>query len=226
MQIQNNNISFNGGYKFIKMPKEARTELERLVPKGKTVYDCFEDKPSNVFLVTRGRYHNIITGLIKNYNLNCRYYPEVKLDSGSVPKTQKEILKIIQKMQPKKIIFSNGLSDAIEHRARVNFDIEHGREHLQNILNTLKLDMDESTYKVKYGAKIFKNSDHTKDIYVSALSRDRIHYVKINHLVSSSNQRSVEMYAMSPDGEILRNYTNDIDNWATFNKKFNATLIK
>ena len=81
MHIQTNyDTNFKGGYKFIRMPKAAREELNTLIPKGKTIYDGFEGKKTNVFLVTRNRYHNIVANFIKNHNLNYRYYPKVRAE--------------------------------------------------------------------------------------------------------------------------------------------------
>lgn len=226
MQIGNDyNTNFKGGYKFIRMPKAARENLNTLIPKGKTIYDGFEGKKSNVFLIARDSHHNTVANFIKDNKLNYRYYPEIKAEMDFKLGHPEKASELIQTMTPETIDFEQVAIDSMPKVSK-NSIKKQNKEQIENILDSLKLDMDKSTLKTKFGARIFQNGNHTKSICVSAPTSEQVRYVKINHLVSSSNQRSVEMYEMNADGKIIRDYTNDIDNWGLFNKKFNETLVR
>ena len=225
MQIQNNNsTSFGYGYKFIRMPKAAKEDLPDIIKKGKTIYYGFEGKKSNVFLVTKDNFHDIVASFIKKYNLNYRFYPEVKSEMDFKIGHPEKLSEIIRDMNPSEINFTDELKRRIAVRTAKQKIQEKSPEYTKNILNSLKIEPDLSTLQSKNGIKIIENVNKTERVLISPPDKNDIHYVKVQQLVSMTDCAD-KRYAMTSDGKIVKNYS-DIDEILTFSKLFNQAQVK
>ncbi len=65
MNIQNtNSVGFQGGYKFVGVPKVARSSFAKL-PKGKLVIGSFEGGKENFFVAARDNLHPQIANWVR-----------------------------------------------------------------------------------------------------------------------------------------------------------------
>jgi len=226
MNIQNtNNINFQGGYKFTGVSKAARSGFARL-PKGKLVVGSFEGGKENFFVAARDNLHPQIANWIKEYGVSCVYYPNLKINMIRPGIKHESLRELLDSQQSEELVFDETMEKQVRMKNKTSFVEQNSNKYVANILKTLKIDMDKSTLKSKYGAKLFENIGHTKSVAISAPNNEMVHYVKVISKVSTSAHEPDEMYAMTSDGEIIRDYTNDIENWSLFRKRFNAALIK
>jgi hypothetical protein len=226
MQIQNiNHTNFKGAYVFPGMPTPLKAELETIIPHGKVIY---HNPHGKMYLVTKNLniFKTKMAEFIKNNGLKCKYYPNIHTGMDFKLGHPEKLIEVLKNETPEEIVYDENLLNAIETKRRKEHVKNNSSEYISNILNTLGFDIDRKTLKTKFGAKIFKNTNNTKNIVISPRDENKLHYVKVDSLVSDSNQDSRRMYAMTSEGKILRDYTHDIDNWKTFHKKFNDTLIK
>lgn len=225
MQIQNNNsTSFGYGYKFIRMPKEAREELPNIIQKGKTIYNQFEGKKNNSFLITKEHFHDIVAAFIRKHNLNYRFYPQVKPEMDFKLGHPEKVSEIIKDMQPAKINYTKELEQRMAERAVKQAICEKSPGYTKNISKTLGMELDLSTLKSKNGAKILDDKNKRNRIIISPPDKNDLHYVRVQQMVSMTDSED-RRYAMTSDGLIVRTYS-DIDDIMVFNKLFNQTLIK
>lgn len=226
MNIQNiSTTNFQGGYKITDAPRAARSSLTK-ISKGKFVVGSFEGGKENFFIVARDNLHPLIADWVKQFGLNCLYYPEIKLNMVTPGIEHKALREMLDTYTPEEIVFDETMDKIVKMKNRNAFVASNSDKYIANILKTLKLDMDASTVETKFGEKKFQNIAHSKQISITAPNEELVHYVKVTPLVSSSNQGYVEKYAMTSEGKILRNYTTDIDNWPLFKKNYNEALIK
>ena len=194
MQIQNiNNTNFQGGYKFIRMSKEAKEQLPLIVPKGKLVFDSFEGKKSNVFLVARDSFHTKIVNFIKENNLNYRYYPDIKTYNVRYGQPEK-VSEMIASMKPEKINFEEALKNyhpvqemrKAEVRALKKRVKEQSSTYSKNIVKALGLDSNDMVVSTgARGITVIDNNAKTRRITISPPTTNNMHYVFVENKISS-----------------------------------------
>lgn len=221
MQIQNTDLTaFNGGYKFIRMPKTAREELPAIISKGKTIYENFEGKKGNVFMVTKAQFHDIVAAFIKKYKLNYRYYPEVKSEMAFKMGHPEKVSEIIKDMKPVEIVYSDKLEARMAHREQKQIVYKKSPVYTKMILSALKFDGNTEDVKTKNGVKIIMSKSGRQRIYISPPTREGVHYVRVEDLVSTPDS-CTKRYRFASDGS----YTEMADILA-FNRLMSSTMIK
>lgn len=219
MQVQNiNSTSFNGGYKFIRMPKGTREELPDIIKKGKTIYENFEGKQSNVFMVTKDCFHDIVAAFVLKHNLNCKYYPDVKPEMNFKLGHPEKASEVIKNMTPVNIEFNDKLLTQIRTR-EIN---TKSNDYIRNILKALCIDETQCKTKMKKGAKIIDDNNGKNRVIISPPNELGIHYVRLEPKISTSDSAARRL-AMTSSGEILKEFS--VDNAMQFLKRFNDTLL-
>ena len=222
-----NSTNFNGGYKFIRMPKEAREKLPDLIKKGKIIYDGFEGKKNNVFLITRDEHHDIVSVFIKNNNLNYRYYPNVNLSMVFPEKHPEKAEGIIKDMHPVEIEFTDSMEKRVSQKNRRNIVEKHGHEYVKNILDALHLKADVmKSRKQRDGVNVISDLSGMSRVYISPPDDKGIHYVKVEKLLSMSGN-TTERYSFTFYGQKLDDsFSKTPDKMLEFKRLYENTLLK
>lgn len=219
MQINNiSQNSFNGGFRFINMPTEARNKLPNIMNKGKTIFDNFEKK-GEVFLIARDSYDGAIANFIKENKLNFEYYPSINTNLGILYKEER-LTNALAKIKEPPIKTLAGLRECIEQRG-VQSIYEKTPEHIKNILKTLCIDNKHPIQDYK-GCNRIIDREFNRTIYISPASKFNMHYVKIQ---PNSKNQTAERYLMDQKGNVMARFKTP-EQMLEFDKRFSALLNK
>ena len=222
MNINNcTNLSFNGGFRFRAIPKDALEKLPNITPKGKQIFYDFENK-GDVFLTIKNEYDYKALKFIKEHNLNFEYFPNINTKSGLDNEKHEPLSELIRKTNISPITTKTQLTRLLAERKKLENINYHAPQYIDKILKTLYIEPQNISINLIKGAQVITENQSGRKIIISPRDKFDIYYVKVLH---NDSAKSVERYAIAEDGMILSKYSSP-EGIKSFQKRFNSLLLK
>ena len=220
MQIDKiTNTNFNGGFRFINMPLEAKKQLPELIGKKQIFYNF--EKEGDVFLVTRDLSNFKVGQFIKRNKFDFEFYPSINTKCGFDDEMPEVLSAFLDKLKENPITTRSQLRKYFSKEKFTNIVLSQSPKYVNNILKALCIDNKYKTKIVK-GISIIEDTEFQRKILISPPSKFNIHYVKIE---PKGYDKKVERYAIDSNGNILTTF-NTPEAMKIFNNRFNDLIIK
>lgn len=214
MNILYNNVTFNGGFRFINMPLEARNKLTDISKKGKQIFFDFE-KQGDVFLVTRDEFNYRVSKFIHENNLKFEFYPQINTKCGFDTEKPEELIESLRKYNYTPITTKTQLRKSVTSKIQENSPV-----NVKTILGGLGLDKNLSS-KIIRGISVVNDVEFQRKIHISRSVKDNNYLVLIEPYTSSNPSKR---YLVDSNGKIIKNYTSP-DDIHKFYKEFKQTVL-
>lgn len=202
MNITNNNLNFNGGFRFRNMPLETKNKLPDLSKKGKQIFYDFENK-GDVFLVVKDEINYKVANFIKENKLEFEFYPQINTKCGLDNEKPEGLQALLNKSEIKPLNTKTQLAKNITKQKLLNKVTINSPIYVPNILKGLLVDSNLNI-KLKNGVTILDNKEFERKIYISRpLKADR--YLVLIEPYSSA--KPSERLLVNENGKILKKYS-------------------
>lgn len=236
MQINfNNNINFNGGFRFPQMNQTGKELLETLPKRGKQIFYDFE-KQGDVFLILKDKKDLKFAKKARDMGItDCIYYPEINTSGGfdeQLPDVLSEALKgkkaePINRVKKYRTIDDDGNIIIIDPAKVKPAPPKPNPDFITNILNALSISTDGIHIQDKYGSKIIEDATGKIKVYISPANRNKVRYVYVDKRCSdySDEAHKITRYAIKSGGTIVKRYA-EFEDIQPFMLSYNSLLKK